>query len=144
MTLPLSLGSRTILVSEVMHAGVINCPPQTPLREIAGLMAEHSAHCVVLDGLAHSRNGTERLVWGLVSDVDLMRAAGSGRLDSESAEIATGKILTIDLEEDIEHAAQIMGENGCSHLIVLADTGQPVGVISSLDGARGIAWGPRT
>jgi hypothetical protein len=37
-----------------------------------------------------------------------------------------------------------MGEHDCSHLIVLApDSEQPLGVISSLDVARGLVWGRR-
>jgi CBS domain-containing protein len=50
MTLPSS--SSTITVATVMHDGIINCPPQTPLGEVAALMVEHSVHCVVVDGVA--------------------------------------------------------------------------------------------
>jgi CBS domain-containing protein len=127
-----------------MHSGVITCPPQTPLGYVAALMAEHSVHCVVVDGLADGPHHSERLVWGIVSDVDLMRAAGSGRLDAEAGEAAASEIVTINPDEDIERAAQIMGEHDCSHLIVVApDSGQPLGVISSLDIARALASGPR-
>jgi CBS domain-containing protein len=43
---------RTITVSDVMHAGVISCPPETPFREVASLMSENTTHCVIVDGLA--------------------------------------------------------------------------------------------
>jgi CBS domain-containing protein len=143
-TVILPSSSSTIAVGAAMHRGVINCPPQTPLGDVAALMAEHGVHCVVVDGLAQGPHHDERLVWGIVSDVDLMRAAGSGRLHAEAGEAAASEIVTIGPEEDIECAAQIMGEHDCSHLIVvLPDSGQPLGVISSLDVARALAWGSR-
>ena len=144
MTPPSSPASRTIAVSDVMHPGVISCPPKTPFREIATLMAEHTAHCVVVDGLARGPHHSGRLVWGTVSDLDLMRAVASGGLDGESGEAVTDELVTVSPDESIERAAQIMGEQDCSHLIVVApDSGAPLGVISSLDIARGVAWGSR-
>jgi len=84
------------------------------------------------------------LVWGTVSDVELMRAVASGRLDGAAGEAAIGELVTVNPDESIERAAQIMGEQDCSHLIVVApDSGKPQGVISSLDIARGVAWGSR-
>jgi CBS domain-containing protein len=131
-------------VEDVMHPGIINCPPQTPLREVAALMAEHNVHCIVVDGLARGPHHTERMVWGILSDVDLMRAVGGAGLDSEAGEIAAIEVVTIGTKENIERAAQVMGEHDCSHLIVLApDSEQPLGVISSLDVARGLVWGRR-
>jgi hypothetical protein len=50
MALPATRTSRTIAVTDVMHAGAISCPPETPFHEIATLMSEHTAHCVVVDG----------------------------------------------------------------------------------------------
>jgi CBS domain-containing protein len=37
-----------------------------------------------------------------------------------------------------------MSEHECSHLIVTdPDSGRPLGVVSSLDVARALVWGPR-
>lgn len=144
MTPPSSPAWRTIAVSDVMHAGVINCPPEAPFHEVAVLMSEHTAHCVVVDGLARGPHDSGRLVWGTVSDLDLMRAVASGGLDGEAGEAATGELVTVSPDESMERAAQIMGEHNCSHLIVVApDSGKPQGVVSSLDIARGVAWGSR-
>ncbi len=144
MTPPASPTWRTITVGDVMHSGVISCSPDTPFHEIAALMAEHTAHCVVVDGLARGPHDSGRLVWGTVSDLDLMRAVASAALDGEAGEAASDDLVTVSPEQSIQHAAQIMGEHSCSHLIVIApDSGQPLGVISSLDVARGLAWGSR-
>jgi CBS domain-containing protein len=142
--MPLPSNFSALTISEVMHPGVIDCPPQTPLREVASLMAENSVHCVVVDGLARGPHHTERLVWGVISDVDLMRAAGAGRMEGEAGEIAATEIVTVDPHEDIQRAAQVMGEHECSHLIATEpDSGRPLGVVSSLDVARALVWGPR-
>jgi CBS domain-containing protein len=144
MAPPTSPTSRTIAVSDLMHSGVISCPPETPFRDVASLMSENTAHCVVVDGLARGPHHSGHLVWGTVSDVELMRAVASGRLDGEAGEAAIGELVTVSPDESMERAAQIMGEQDCSHLIVVAtDSGKPLGVISSLDIARGIAWGSR-
>lgn len=133
-----------LAISDVMHYEIVDCPPQTPLREVASLMAENNIHCVVVDGLASGPHDTERFVWGLISDVDLMRAGGAGRLQDEAGEVATVEIVTVNPNEDIQHAAQVMGEHDCSHLIVTDnELGRPIGVISSIDVARALVWGPR-
>src|SRR4051812_26819781 len=65
------------LVGEVMRLGIVGCVPDTPLREVAGLMSRHRIHCVIVGGLTVDAHGTQ-LVWGVVSDLDLARAAASG------------------------------------------------------------------
>jgi CBS domain-containing protein len=125
-----------------MNPGIIDCSPQTPLTEVASLMAENSVHCVVVDGLARGPHRGERLVWGVISDIDLMRAAGAGKLDEQAGEIAASEIVTIERGEEVECAAQLMDEHDCSHLIVTdSDSGRPLGVVSSLDVARALVWG---
>jgi CBS domain-containing protein len=137
--MPLPSSFSALAISEVMHSGIIDCPPQTPLRDVASLMAENSVHCVVVDGLARGPHHTERLVWGVISDVDLMRAAGAERMGGEAGEIAATEIVTINPHEDIQRAAQVMGEHDCSHLIVIEpDSGRPLGVVSSLDVAQAL------
>jgi CBS domain-containing protein len=128
------------MVAQVMHAGVIDCPPQATLREVAASMASRGVHCVVVDGLARAPGGTERLVWGIVSDVDLMRAAAAGRLDDQAGELAVSEVVTVEPHEPIDTAARLMAEHDSSHLVVVDPaSGRPTGVVSSLDVARAIA-----
>lgn len=142
--MPLPAHFSEIAVVDVMNPGIIDCPPQTPLIEVVSLMAENTVHCVVVDGLARGPHRSERLVWGVISDIDLMRAAGTGRMDAEAGEIAATEIVTIERGEEVQRAAQLMAEHECSHLIVTdPDTGRPLGVVSSLDVARALVWGMR-
>jgi len=127
----------TATVSDVMHHGVINAPPQTPLREVAAQMALNRVHCVVVEGLALGRDRQETLVWGILSDLDLMKALAAGRLDVSAGEVASSEIVTVEGTEPVEEVARLMAEHECTHLVVIApESGEPVGVVSSLDVAR--------
>jgi len=106
-------------------------------------MAEHSVHCVVVDGAKVPSHSHERLARDFVTDVDLMRAVGSGRLDAKAGEATANQIVTVIPGESIERAAQIMSEHQCSHLVVVsADGVEPLGVISSLDVVRAVSRPP--
>jgi CBS domain-containing protein len=135
--------SRAITVGAIMHRGVISCPAQMPMAGVAALMAQHSVHCVVVDGAKVGPRSHERLARDFVTDVDVMRATGSGRLDAEAGEATAKQIVTVHPDENIERAAQIMSEHDCSHLVVVsADGVEPLGVISSLDVARAVSRPP--
>lgn len=142
--MPLPSDRRSLMIRDVMHPGIIDCPPQTPLREVASLMAEQDVHCVVVDGLARDHHHHEQLVWGILSDVDLMRAVGEERTDQQAGSMAATEIVTIAPNDDVHRAAQLMSEHECSHLVVVdPDENRPIGVISSLDVARTLSWGVR-
>jgi CBS domain-containing protein len=144
MTMPLPSDHSSLKIHEVMHPGVIGCPPQTPVSEVVSLIAEHGVHCVVVDGLARDSHRGEHLVWGILSDVELMRAISDDRTDVQAGSVAATEIVTIAPEDDVHRAAQLMSEHECSHLVVAdPNVGRPVGVISSLDVARALAWGVR-
>jgi CBS domain-containing protein len=129
-----------VSVGAVMHHGMISIPPQSTLEEAAGEMARHCVHCVVVDGLARGADRDEHRVWGILSDLDLMRAVAAGRLDVAAGELAASEIVTVDPDDTIEHVAQLMAEHDITHLVVVApDTGRPAGVISSLDVAEALA-----
>ncbi len=129
-----------ITASEVMHHGVIAAPPQTPLADVASQMAQNGVHCVVVEGLARSRGGQESLVWGILSDLDLMRAVAAGRLDASAGEFAATEIVSVESTEQVEDVASLMAEHECTHLVVVSpQSGEPVGVVSSLDVARALA-----
>lgn len=118
-------------VAEEMTHGVINCPPETPLRTVARMMATHRVHCVAV----HGEQG-----WGIVSDLDLVASAPFDVDERTAARAASSPALTIAPEETLERAAQLMAENETTHLIV-AEPGasHPLGVVSTLDIARVLA-----
>jgi CBS domain-containing protein len=127
-------------VGELMHHGVIAVAPQAPLAEVAAQMADSGVHCVVVEGLTRARDGQETLVWGVLSDLDLMRAAATGRLDANAGELAGTEIVTVESSDQVEDVTRLMADHECTHLVVVSpQSGEPVGVVSSLDVARALA-----
>ena len=125
-------------VEEAMHAGFIGCPLETPLREVARLMAEHRVHCIVGFGDVAE---DDTCLWGVVSDLDLVSALASGASGSTSAgEIATTEIATIRPRDSLRRAAEIMRDHEVTHVLVLArQCDRPIGVVSTLDIAFHVA-----
>jgi CBS domain-containing protein len=129
------------VVADVMHPGVMSCPPDTDLVTVARMMAAHHIHAIVVGGIETTRRG-ERLTWGLLSDLDLV-AATMPELpaDAEAADYASTELVGVAADEPLERAAQLMVEHQLAHLLVLGPSGSPVGVVSTLDIAGAIAWG---
>jgi CBS domain-containing protein len=129
-----------LTVGEAMHPGVVTCPLETPLRDVARLMALYRIHAVV----AFGEDGDDvdgAGLWGVVSDLDLVCAAVPGRLEDLTARgTAVTPAVTIARDDTLQHAAQLMSEHEVTHLIVV-DSGRtrPVGVLSTLDLARALA-----
>ena len=126
------LGSKT--VADAMHHGIATCPPSAGLREVAELLAEHAVHCAVV-AEPPDDDGAMTL-WGIVSDVDLMRGLGSP-VSLTAGNLAVLDIVTVTPGDDLREADQLMGEYDVAHLIVMVD-GRPVGVLSTLDVARAV------
>jgi CBS domain-containing protein len=126
------------LVGDVMREGVVGCTPETPLTEVARLMGEHRIHCVVVAGLEENGHGT-RAVRGVVSDLDLARAAAAGE-ELTAVQVAATEPVTASPADSLTAVARMMGEHDVAHLVVIDDEdGEPIGVISTLDIARAFA-----
>ena len=120
-----------LMVADAMHPGVVTCPLETPLRDVAWMMGVHRIHAVVVFG-----EGPE--LWGVVSDLDLVQAVAAGDFEARTAGgIAVTPLLMVESVDTLTHAAQLMGEHQVAHLIVVEPTsGRPIGMLSTLDLAR--------
>ena len=72
--------SATVL--DAMRLGVVTVAPETPLREVARVMATYRIHAVVVSEIEGDRP------WGIVSDLDLVAAA-----DKDFAKVRAQDIL---------------------------------------------------
>ena len=138
-------GIMATTVSHVMHAGVIGCRPETTLAELAGLMADHGVHCVVVDGdRARCRARRPPRVGGRLGP---RRGPGRlGRLRGERGDRrrAGPHGSRAAWRRRIPWATRptSWSAHGVTHLVVVSErTGSPVGVISTLDVARAAAEG---
>lgn len=129
-------GSR---VEDAMTSGLISCAPETPLRAVAQIMAERHVHAVYVFDYGNEDDETVEL-WGLVSDIDLVAAARGGFDELTARDSSVTPLLTIRSDERLDRAAQLLAENGVSHLAVVdPHTLRPCGVLSTLDVARVLA-----
>jgi len=123
-------------VADAMTPGVISCPPDTPLREVAALMVERRVHGIYV----FDDRSDDRSLWGLVSDLDLVAGARGGLGGSTARDAAVAPLVSVHADESLDRAARLLAENGVSHLAVLDPrTARPVGVLSTLDIARVVA-----
>jgi CBS domain-containing protein len=117
-----------------MHHGIVTCPPSANLREVAELLAEHGVHCAVV---TETGEDGESALWGIVSDVELMRGLGSP-IALTAGNLAALDAIAVAPDDALGSAVQLMAEHDVAHLIVVAG-GVPVGILSTLDVARAIA-----
>lgn len=123
-----------VRVRDVMHTGILTTDPSTPLRVAARLMADRRVHAIAVADPDYARRP-----WGFVSTLDVAKAAAE-ESDETVGEVAKAALLTITDDQSLCAAAQLMADNGVTHLIVIdPSTGHPSGVLSSLDVATAYA-----
>jgi CBS domain-containing protein len=124
-------------VKDAMRPQVLTCPPDASLRDVARTMATEHVHSVVVAG-----GGTAERGWGIVSDIDLMRAAREDIDERTAAWAAASQFLSVSPDEALEQAVRTMVEHDVTHLVVVDPaTDKAVGVLSTLDVAGLLAWG---
>jgi len=125
-------------VADVMRPGILSCHGDATLREVADTMATHRIHAVVVAGIKTDPVHGEELVWGLITDLDLVAAAAAPRR-ARAGDIARTGAISIEPTTPLPEVARLMAERELTHLIVVQGT-MPIGVISALDLAGVIAW----
>jgi CBS domain-containing protein len=128
-------------VADAMSRGVISCPPETPLRVVARMMATFGVHAIFVFEHQDEDDEAPRL-WAVVSDLDLV-AATQLDLDTLTAgATAVTPLVTVRADRPIAEAADLMAQHGIAHLAVMdPESRRPIGVISTLDIARALAAG---
>jgi CBS domain-containing protein len=124
-------------VHDAMRAGVVTCRAGTKLTDVARMMVGHDIHSLVVTDV----QGPGLDVWGIVTSLDLARAADE--LDSLTAgDLASTDLVTIHSNEPLKRAAELMAEHGINHLIALEPgTDRPAGMISARGVAAALAYG---
>jgi CBS domain-containing protein len=126
-------------VSDACHPGVLSCRPDTGLVEAAQLMATHRVHCLVV--MAENSIG-ESYVWGVISDVDLVRVGISDGLEATARSIAHQPIISLKPTMPLRKAIELMVHHNVTHAVVVDPEAQrPVGVLSTLDIVGVLGWG---
>lgn len=127
-------------VADAMHPGILSCEPDATLTEIARTMATHHVHCLAVMGISHEE--PETLVWGIITDLDVMRAGLRNGAEPTARTLAEQPIITVDSRTSLREAGQLMLDHRVNHLIV-TDVQRllPIGILSTLDVAGVLGWG---
>jgi CBS domain-containing protein len=129
-------GSR---VRDAMSAPIRACPPDLPLVRAAEVMAAERIHCLAVVR-PPARFGEAHV--GIVTDLDLVAALSLGLEDHTVADVAAAPAFTIPSDARLPEAAGLLHDLGTHHLVVVEPaTGRPLGVLSTLDLLRALAWG---
>ncbi len=137
--LPVPFESASI--SDAMSHGVLSCPPETPLRVVARMMATHGVHAIFV--FEHTDEDDEApQLWAVVSDLDLVAATPLDLDELTAGETAVTPLVSVGADHSIAEAGSLMAQYGIAHLAVTDPASRrPIGVVSTLDIARAIAAG---
>ena len=98
---------------------VVTVPPDTKVRELLAVLAEHGIGAVVV-----SRDGTS--VDGIASERDIVRAfakRGAAVMSEPVTEIYTDNVHTVTPDTSLEEVMRIMTERRIRHAPVVIDRG---------------------
>jgi CBS domain-containing protein len=134
----------SVTVKDVMTADVVGVRRDTSFKDMAGMLSMSRISALpVVDEAEH--------VIGVVSEADmLIKEADQGgdpgfftgirrRRDHEkaagicAADLMSSPAIVIRPDEPVQHAARLMYDRGVKRLVVVDDTGHPVGIVSRSD-----------
>jgi CBS domain-containing protein len=128
-------------VADAMHPAILSCQADASLMAVARIMATHHVHCVAVLGLSPRQPG-ETPVWGIISDLDLLRAGIRTNPDESAGAMALQPVISVEPSTSLREAGELMLAHGASHVVVIdPNAGQPMGILSTLDFAGILAWG---
>ena len=121
-------------VEDVMMNGIVTCRAETSLGDVARMMVGYGIHCLVVTH-PPSTSGSQR--WSVISDLDLVAAAGT---DKTAGEAAHTDVVSVPSNAPLADAAKRMVKHAVHHLVVVdPDASHPVGIVSTTGIARALA-----
>jgi len=121
-------------VREIMSKDVICCTPDTNLRDVAKLMAEHDCGDIPI---ISTRDGRKPI--GVITDRDITcRAVAQGRnpLEITAKDYMSTPVVTVTPEMALEDCCHVMEEHQIRRVPVVDERGACCGVVSQADIAR--------
>jgi CBS domain-containing protein len=121
------LREATVHISEVLKSkgdSVVTVSPETTVRELVAMLAEHNIGAVVVS------TPDEPLV-GIVSERDIVRGLveGTGVLDATISDIMTAQVRTAEPTATVEDLMRLMTDHRVRHIPVVSG-GRLHGIVS--------------
>lgn len=117
-----------IFVARLMSSTVHSVPPDTLVEEAANRMLEAEIGSVVVV------NSTNRLE-GIITTTDFVQIVAERKPKDRTpvSHYMTTDVITIGPQDTIREVAEIMVDNGISHVPVITDEREVIGMISTTD-----------
>lgn len=129
------------LVADAMSPAIVSCPADATPAKAAQVMAAHRLHSVFVMHRAFDDPEAE-YVWGIVSDLDLVRAALDPDDAQRASSLAGTPIVSVEPTMRLVDACALIVKYRLSHLVVVdPEMRRPVGVLSTTDVVDVLAWG---
>lgn len=128
---------RERYVRDVYHKGVIFCKPETPLQEVVRVMADTEIHAIMVA----EQEGAAPV--GVVSHVDAIAHYGEDLVAVEARDVMTSTVVSVSEQATVKEAAERLLESNIHRLLVVNDSGEPLGILSTTDivrEMRGARW----
>jgi predicted transcriptional regulator len=125
------------LVRDIYHKGVILCKPDTPLQEVVRVMADTEIHAVMVA----EREGEPPV--GVVSHTDVIAHYGEDLTTIQARDVMTSSVISVPENATLGEAAKRLLESNIHRLLVVSETGKPLGILSTTDivrEIRGTRW----
>ncbi|WKE64824.1 EAL domain-containing protein [Gallaecimonas kandeliae] len=114
-------------VGSLVSGGLLGCPPQTPLEEACRLMSKARQSCIlVMDGQAVLGIWTE-------GDVRRLDLASPQALSQPIGELMSSPVHSIDQDQPLGRAANLMKRFGVRRLLISDEQGQALGMLTQSD-----------
>lgn len=133
----------TVTVGSAIAPGVVACSPDASIAAAARRMTDRRIHCLAVAGVGVTGPHERHFEWGLIDDLDIVRAAHRNVLDEPVGSIAENGPLAVTADEPVRVAAALLVDNDARHLVVIGPDGLPSGILSTLDIAWLLAGGSR-
>jgi CBS domain-containing protein len=121
------LREATVHISEVLKSkgdSVVTVSPETTVRDLVAMLAEHNIGAVVV-------STPEEPLVGIVSERDIVRGLvqGTGVLDATISDIMTSQVRTAEPTATVEDLMRLMTDHRVRHIPVVS-SGRLHGIVS--------------
>lgn len=136
---PAESGKGPRRIAEIMTEDPLCCLPETPLPQVAKLMAENSCGAIPVVESAESRRPL-----GMITDRDVaLRTVGRGLnpLEMTAGDVMTASPITIGPDASVEEGAELMSVRQLRRIIVVDARGRVRGLLAQAQLARHLPHG---
>ena len=116
-------------VSHILTRPMVTIKVGDTVLTAAKLLVQNNIGLLVVTEAA-----TDGRLVGVISERDIIKVVASGRgLEVPVKDVCTKSVVTVHGKSDVAEAAKAMNGHGIRHVVVVDDSGRPIGVVSMRD-----------